>query len=563
MENKLAGPILEGLKVKDVDHLAVIAAFCRRINLVETVNKIIPTNMAVDLGTMVLVMVLDTLSGRSPLYRLSEFMDEVDAETLLGKEIPANAFNDTCTARNMDIIYNYGTEKLFSQLAFSALQEFSPDIRHVHFDTTSVNVWGDYDMCGKDKKEEDGKINVTNGHSKDKRPDLKQFMIKMLCVKRNIPILGRCEDGNASDKTLNKNLLTKISAHMAKYGLRPGAFVYIGDSALVTPANLSVLGDNLFISRLPFNYSEADRVVAEAVREDKWIEVGKLSETPETAKRQSAQYRVNNQEVFIEGKKYRAVVVHSSGHDKRRMKKLSRILNESLKMAEKSLKAMIKVNYFCRPDAESAMMRSSLKFEFHHLDLKIVKKPVYAKGRPPKNDMRKVLEYNYNIEGEVLEKREKIQKKSEEAGCFVLLTNIPSEGENSYSPKKVLAAYKEQHGIERNFAFLKDPIMVNDTFFKKPERIEALGFILLTALLVWNLMENTMREYVKQSNFRLPGWDGKMTDKPTSFMMSTKFRGIKIVHLNGKKYLAQHLNNTQIAYLKALGISCDEMMCIA
>ena len=32
-------------------------------------------------------------------------------------------------------------------------------------------------------------------------------------------------------------------------------------------------------------------------------------------------------------------------------------------------------------------------------------------------------------------------------------------------------------------------------------------------------------------------------------MMSTKFRGIKIVHLNGKKYLAQHLNNTQIAYL--------------
>lgn len=36
-----------------------------------------------------------------------------------------------------------------------------------------------------------------------------------------------------------------------------------------------------------------------------------------------------------------------------------------------------------------------------------------------------------------------------------------------------------KNGIERNISFLKDPLIVNDLFLKKPERIEVLGAILL------------------------------------------------------------------------------------
>jgi transposase len=54
--------------------------------------------------------------------------------------------------------------------------------------------------------------------------------------------------------------------------------------------------------------------------------------------------------------------------------------------------------------------------------------------------------------------------------------------------------YKEQYGIENNFRFLKDPIIVNDTFLKKAERIEALGFILLISLMLWNLIQLTIVE---------------------------------------------------------------------
>lgn len=51
------------------------------------------------------------------------------------------------------------------------------------FDTTSISVYGDYEHS-------DTPFKITYGHSKDKRWDLKQFLISMLCVDRNIPILG-------------------------------------------------------------------------------------------------------------------------------------------------------------------------------------------------------------------------------------------------------------------------------------------------------------------------------------------------------------------------------------
>ncbi len=57
----------------------------------------------------------------------------------------------------------------------------------------------------------------------------------------------------------------------------------------------------------------------------------------------------------------------------------------------------------------------------------------------------------------------------------------------AHSPEEMLAAYKEQHGIERNFGFPKDPLIVNDLFLKRPDRIEVLGFVLLVSLLTWSL----------------------------------------------------------------------------
>ena len=157
------------------------------------------------------------------------------------------------------------------------------------------------------------------------------------------------------------------------------------------------------------------------------------------------------------------------------------------------------MEYFCREDAEAAAEKLSSektrgeKTPYHSCQCRVEEKVTYARGRPPKNGERKVSRIRYTLTGEVVERSDEVARIREASGCFVLLTNTSTEGEMAHSPTAVLMAYKEQQGIERNFGFLKDPLIVNDIFLKRPDRIEVLGFILLISLLVWNLMEYVMR----------------------------------------------------------------------
>ena len=148
-----------------------------------------------------------------------------------------------------------------------------------------------------------------------------------------------------------------------------------------------------------------------------------------------------------------------------------------------------------------------------------------------------------------------IEAKRAQAGCFVLLTNVPAQGQEAMDAPSVLRAYKEQHGVETSFRFLKDPLIVNDLFLKKPERIEALGMVLMLSLLVWSLIERTLRQYVQEHDTTLPGWDKKRTTKPTTYMLTWMFTGIIVIHWGTQWRLGNPLRATTLEYLETLGLN--------
>ncbi len=201
-----------------IHHLPIIRAYADKIGLVEVVNQLVPTEREVDPGTVVLGLVLDTLSGRSPLYRLEEFFAHQDRELLLGRALPPQVFNDAHVGRVLDRLYATGTLKIFTACTIRAEKLCGFEKRYVHFDTTSKRVYGD-DLPG------DGQevpCTITHGYSKDKRPDLKPCVLSMLCVERAVPIWGTPEDGHASDKTLNTTLLSEIAQILAHHGVGSG-----------------------------------------------------------------------------------------------------------------------------------------------------------------------------------------------------------------------------------------------------------------------------------------------------------------------------------------------------
>jgi len=545
-------PSTEKWKFTNVQFLPIVKEYAKRLNLVETINSMVDSEMSLSPGDAVLAMIMDTVSGRNPLYRLEESFHDLDTELILGKPIDPAKFNDTNLGRVLDKLHESGTQRIFSQVSQNAIDGFNLDTRHHHYDTTSVTVFGDYD-------DTDAPLKITYGHSKDKRPDLKQFMISMLCVDRNIPIIGKTENGNSSDKTLNNEILSKIATHMAEYGFTPGASIYIADSAFVTAKNLAkaVENDIRFLSRLPANFKECKKAISEAISAESWQDIGTMTESS-SEKRPAAFYRHHETTVIIDGRSYRAIVFHSSAYDKRRNKRIDRILKGSKTELDKKIKETILQPFKCRPDAEAAakaLTRSNGK-SLHQIRVDITEVPKYGRGRPKKGAVRKPKHMEYELNITIEEDPEKTDKLRLEAGCFVLITNVPSrDKEQRWSGPELLRLYKEQDGIEKNFGFLKDPAIVNGIFLKKPQRIEALGLILLLSLLLWRLIERSLKLYVKETGTPLPGWKKRKTKSPTSFMMTTKFLSFLVITIGKQRKLAKPFNSTQRHYITALGVN--------
>lgn len=547
--------IFDKIKGHTVHHLPIVGAYAEKIQLVEIINQLIPSNKKVDHGTMILAMVIDTLTGRNPLYRLEEFYSKQDTELLLGKEIHPSQLTDDSIGRTLDAVYDYGSMKVFSAIALHASKVFEVMPQYIHFDTTSKSVFGDYRIDVSEKNAP----NITYGHSKDKRPDLKQFIMGILCTDGSVPIFGMVENGNASDKKINNELLTNVKGIMSKHGIQDNAFIYVADSAVVTEDNLAEIDKNYFITRLPATYKECGKVITEAVLANKWIEIGPIAITKPTKNRPIAKYKAFETCVELYGKSYRAVVVHSSAHDKRRKKRVEKELLKSKETLEKKIKEEEKLRYFCSADAEVAVDRlKSLNNEYYEIDTVCEKELKYGPGRPGPN--RKPKEIKYRVKITINENEKHVLKKREEAGCFVLLSNLPKKEDKEglgHSSEEILRSYKEQHGVERNFTFLKDPVIVNSIFLKKQERIEVLGLVFLLSLLIWSLMERSMRKYVEENETTLTGFDKKQTDRPTSFMMTTKFFGVIILKIGNQRGLGQPLDKVQKEYLKALGLNSN------
>lgn len=354
---------------------------------------------------------------------------------------------------------------------------------------------------------------------------------------------------------MNNTLLSGIATFLATHGVAAGAYIYVADAALVTEDHLAALGDTLFITRLPATSNECGRLITEAVAHNAWEEVGVLAHTKPPKHRPVTSYKASEGEVTLYGRPYRAVVVHASAQDKRHQQRLHRDLQTAQRTLQTAVRTAEQQEYFCRADAEAAAAKlRAVQTAYHLVDVTVEEQPVYGRGRPSAHTPRPVKAMRYRLQATMKPAPERIRRREEEAGCFVLLTNVPTTGHLAHSARDILTVDKEQHGTEQNYGFLKDPVIVNSLFLKKPERIEALGLVLLLALLLWRLMERAMRTHVDTTSTSLPGWDKKATERPTAFMMGTKFAGVIVVKLGHDRQLARPLSAVQYHYLRALDV---------
>ncbi len=204
------------MKLKQSILNGIIAGIIDEIGIVEIINEQLGVRAQEKLtsGIIVKSIILNALGFVSrPLYLFPQFFQDKATEHLFGEGILPEDFNDDKVGRVMDKLYQFGLTKIFLLIALTALKKYGVEHKYSHLDSTSISLQGDYALSQTVTPEnlELIPIQIVRGHSKDKRPDLKQFLINLIASgDGGVPLFLACGNGNDNDKAKFARVLSNF-----------------------------------------------------------------------------------------------------------------------------------------------------------------------------------------------------------------------------------------------------------------------------------------------------------------------------------------------------------------
>jgi len=489
-------------------------------------------------------MIINILAGRTPLYNMGEFFQHQDMANLFGEGITFEDVTDDSLARGLDKIHEANPRKVISSALMTAIRQEGVEVDAIHGDTTSISVYGQYERDD-ELAVNDPAISIVLGHSKDHRPDLKQLKAGLFVTSEGIPVMGEALDGNMDDKTWSGRCIETLKKMEREFDrIDLDKITYVSDSALATKDNLQAIHklerENgkkglFFVTRLPATFRMEHNLIERAWEKDNWVELGKTSQAKDAA--------VYRSQIFIRAVndvKYKLLVVHSSKLDGRKQKSITKRIEQLKVDLEKATKELEKQEYACRPDAEDGLKRFVKEHHNEFCDLagevvEVERNKKWGKpGRPPKDYVPEV-ERVYQVKCRIGETNgASVKKAFEQASCFVLITNRLS---HEWDDRRILTEYKEQHSVETSFSFMKNPTYLDAIFLKKPERVEALTYVMILALFLHRILQRRVRKALAEEGSYVTV-DGIKLKQPTGnrVLQLLKYTRVALVNDGEKEY---------------------------
>lgn len=508
------------LTVENLDHLGIVAGLIDELGLVEYLNEQVGTapRETLSIGVVVKAMVLNGLGFVSaPLYLFEQFFVGKAITHVLGAEVKAEHLHDDRLGRGLDQLYQRGVSELFVGLALQAQQRFAVDCQSAHLDATSFAVDGEYASFSEALlADAPVPIRLTYGYSRDHRPDLKQFVMNLVCWgDGDLPAFLELADGNQSDKGRFADLLLTFQQQWQFEGL------FVADSALYSAPNLEALGGLQWLTRVPLTLTAATTLV---------------STLPDTDLEPTGLpgYRIASVASEYGGVPQRWFVVESEARRQADFTQLEKTLATATANAQRQLTRLQRQDFACEADAFAALQSFAARLPWHDLiDRQVTVKAHYDRpGKPQPGTAPERV--SYHPQATLTLKGDKHRQYQQRAGRFILATNVLDA--DTLSPTQALQEYKAQQSTERGFRFLKDPLFfASSVFLKSPERIMALAFVMAVCLLVYNLGQRQLRQALQQAKQTVPNQLGKATQQPTLRWIFQCFMAIHYVHFDGMK----------------------------
>lgn len=520
----------DDIKTFPLDHHGIVAAICKDLKIAERIDSHIPVheNRVVSPGQAIVAMIINGLGfSDRRLYLTHQFFESKPVEQLLNAPIQASDLSEYTLGHALDDIYNHGATELFAKVAFGIGLDNGLLGNLNHLDTTSFSVSGQYDSNGNRTEIENGEpteINVTYGHSKDHRPDLKQVVLSLVVNgPSSMPLWMESLDGNSSDKSSFHTTIKNMRKFKKQLAI-PDHSKWVADSALYSKSKLLASNDYLWVTRVPETILEAKATVSQMDDAIIW----KTSEANGEDGKKS-KYRYSSSRSFFGDIEQRWLLVFSEHAYEKEKKTLEKNLKLMEEQVVKDIWHLSKQEFWCMADANTEALTIKKKYPLFQFMSKISETVKYKNaGKPKLGERPEVVGYQIELVAE--RNLEEVEKLLRRKGRFILATNDLDE--ESFSDEQILREYKSQQNVERGFRFLKDPwFMVDSVFLKSRKRIESLMMVMTLCLLVYNVGQYMLRKRLKDENETLPNQLGKGVQNITMRWVFQCMEGIGLAQI--------------------------------
>jgi transposase len=510
-----------------VGALPVICDYFERLDLAATIDRLVPYEGDVPLGTLAEVLIANRLLRPKALFRVGDWAQTAALTDYYG--LTAEQLNDDRLGRALERLAEHADD-VEAALVLRAIRVFDLDVHQIHYDITDVELFGAYDLELAEGQPPPTPL-PTYGRTKSGRKNIKQIQLGLnVTGDGGVPVCHRPLDGNAAESPSHLGNLQRLAQRLPRRKL-----LYISDTKLDTPANLLAIAarKGQFLCGGAFSPQLQERFLRLRRK------LRRLDYCPKSqADRPPA-----------ERDQYKALEVSellAGIHDGRTVRLRYRLLfvwSESKARQE----AATRERHVAKIQAEfEAVQRNLGRYRLKTREA-VVRRLEGTLARYSEGALfRYELEggqagpfaLTWRIDGPALAQWQQLE------GVYVLKTNLSAR---QRPLAEVLRNYREQSQVERRFHHLKGPLAVAPMFLKNPERIAGLLCVLVWALLVLALLERQVRRGLKGKPLYGLYPEGRPSPSPTGPAILESFSTLCIViAASGKMTLRQLAQPTAI-----------------
>jgi transposase len=515
-------PVIKNVQTQAVGFAPILRYYfdrCAIANIIDDHVEMDPRRKILTHGQASVAMITAILFQVMQLYRICKFANEKNVLKVLLPQIEADQYFDDRLADTLDALFDYGIGDIDMLITGNMIDVFQIQSQACHNDTTSVSMYGDADN---NKTEQS--IQVTFGHSKKHRKDLKQFVWSMsVSSDHAFPLFQQAYSGNTADVTTYVEQWQRLIDLLGRRD-----FLYVGDSKLICHQSMAHIHDNdgFFVAPAPM-YESYKKVFEDALdsHDRQWLIAYKQRfnrgfEVPMDFKYEDNDYR------------FRMIILFDHGLCNRKQKTLQNRIHKTQKAFEQlsgKLNRYKLKSYDAIDKACSVILKKNQTQPF--FTYRIINEPITTyknkhRGRPSKKvkpEQVTVIQDHFKVE--LILDQNALDHALSRCGYYPLLTNQSPE---QLSIEEAMLAHKKQYKSEHTFRRAKGPLNIEPVYLHTPERIEALLLLFKIALQMVVLIERTARKNIRQRDYGLNNFMPNRADvrNPRSEYMLKEFEDI-------------------------------------